>query len=90
MSKPTIGILGASGFVGSALVERLFFDKEWRDRFDLISFIHSYGNAARVTRLPVRIEPLDLLEYEHVAASLSGCDYVINCSRGDSSLSARR
>jgi nucleoside-diphosphate-sugar epimerase len=48
-----------------------------------------FGNAARITRLPVKIEALDLLDLPRVQAALSGFDAVINCTRGDSSLMTR-
>jgi len=86
MSKPRIAIVGASGFVGAALIERLYFDEAWKDRFDFTAFIHGFGNAARITRLPVKIEALDLLDLPRVQAALAGFDTVINCTRGDSAL----
>lgn len=85
-SKPTIGILGASGFVGSALVERLYFDQRCRDRFDVVAFIHSYGNAARIARLPVSIDVLNLLDGTGVERAIARCDFVVNATRGDSLL----
>ncbi len=86
MSKPRIAIVGASGFVGAALIERLYFDEAWRDRFDFVAFIRGFGNAARLARLPVKIEPLDLLDLPRVRSVLGGFDAVVNCTRGDSAL----
>jgi nucleoside-diphosphate-sugar epimerase len=86
MGKPRIAVVGASGFVGAALIERLYFDETWRDRFDFVAFIHSFGNAARLTRLPVKIEPLDLLDPPRVRSALNGFDAVVNCTRGDTAL----
>lgn len=80
MFKPKIAIFGSSGFVGSALVERLFFDKG----YDFVPFIHSFGNAARLARLPIQLRPIDILNFDQVSASLSGCNVVVNCSRGES------
>ena len=86
MSKPKVAVLGASGFVGAALVERLFFDPHYRDRFELTAFIHGHGGAARVARLPVNIQTIDLMDYDHVLGSLATSDYVVNCTRGGSLL----
>ena len=86
MSKPRIAIVGASGFVGAALIERLYFDEAWRDRFDFVPFIRGFGNAARLARLPLKIEPLDLLDFPRVRSTLAGFDAVVNCTRGDSAL----
>ena len=86
MSKPRIAIVGASGFVGACLIERLYFDPTWRDRFDFVAFIRGYGNAARLARLPIKIESLNLLDLPRVSSALSGFDAVVNCTRGDSAL----
>ncbi len=86
MNKPRIAIIGASGFVGAALIERLYFDPAWRDRFEYVAFIRGFGNAARIARLPIKIESLDLLDPERVRTALTGFDAVVNCTRGDSAL----
>src|SRR5690349_13930249 len=86
MSKPRIAIVGASGFVGAALIERLYFDPAWKDCFDFTAFIHGFGNAARITRLPVKIETLDLIDFSRVRLALRGYDGIINCTRGDTAL----
>lgn len=86
MGKPRIAIVGASGFVGAALIERLYFDEAWKDRFEFVAFIHGFGNAARLARLPVKLEPLDLLDPQRVRSALAGFDAVVNCTRGDAAL----
>lgn len=86
MSRPRIAVVGASGFVGATLIERLYFDSAWRDRYEFVAFIRGFGNAARITRLPVKVESLDLLDSTRVESALAGFDAVINCTRGDSAL----
>lgn len=71
-----IGIVGASGFVGSALCERLYFSGVR----DFVPFVHSTGNAWRVARLAVPIRSLDLLDREQVFAAVSSCDVIVNCA----------
>lgn len=71
-----IGIVGASGFVGSTLCERLYFS----GNRDFVPFVHSPGNAWRVARLPVSIKTLDLLDRTQVLAAVSSCDVIVNCA----------
>ncbi len=78
MSEPTIGIVGASGFTGSTLCERLYFE----NRTPFKAFIHSYANASRLARFPFCLTRVDLLDYEQVMRAFSGCDCIVNCSRG--------
>ena len=78
MRNEKIGIFGASGFVGSALCERLFLEG---DR-NLVAFIHTSGNAARIARFPMDIRSVDLMDRKQVCEVVSGCTAVVNCSRG--------
>ena len=73
-----IAVLGASGFVGSALCERLFFEGQ-----EFTPFVRGTNNAARISRLGVPIQRLDLLQSEAVLDGLVGHDVVVNCSLGD-------
>jgi nucleoside-diphosphate-sugar epimerase len=74
----TIAIVGASGFVGSTLVERLLA----KGGDHVLPFIHSSGNAWRLARLDMDLRTLDLLDKADVERSLQGVTHVVNCSRG--------
>jgi nucleoside-diphosphate-sugar epimerase len=73
-----IAVVGASGFVGSTLVERLLA----RGTAEVLPFIHSSGNAWRLARLGIELRTLNLLDGRQVEASLHGVTHVVNCSRG--------
>jgi nucleoside-diphosphate-sugar epimerase len=76
-----LGIFGASGFVGSALCERLWLE----DRRDFLPFVHSTGNAWRIARFPIGLHTVNLLDRDQVQRAVSECDVVVNCAlaRGD-------
>lgn len=80
-----LGIFGASGFVGSALCERLFFD----GRRDFLPFVHSSGNAWRIARFPLAMESVDLLDGEQVQKAVLACDVVVNCALASGDTRAR-
>jgi nucleoside-diphosphate-sugar epimerase len=73
-----VAIVGASGFVGSTLVERL----RHKTITEVVPFIHTTGNAAGVARLGLPLESLDLLDKTALANNLRGITHVVNCSRG--------
>ena len=73
-----IAIVGASGFVGSTLVERLLA----QGHDEILPFIHSSGNAMRLARLGLDLPPVDLLIKEQVELALAGCTHVVNCALG--------
>ena len=79
-----IAVVGASGFVGSALCERLFFEGA-----TFTPFVHGTGNAARISRLGVPIRRLDVVERKAVLDELTGFDVVVNCSLGDKAAATR-
>ncbi len=72
-----VAVIGASGFVGSTLVERLLSRGD-----DVVPFIHTSGNALRLARRKLTLPMLDLLDPHQVEAALKGVTHVVNCSRG--------
>lgn len=75
--KRRIGIIGASGFVGSTLVERLLM----RDTDEIVPIIHSSGNAGRLARWGAPLVIADILDKQQLAHALRGCTHIVNCSR---------
>jgi len=75
--KSKVAIVGASGLVGAALCERLFFDGE----FEPVPLLHNLGRGARVGRLGIALQVADLLDRRQVLEAISGCEYIVNCSR---------
>ena len=74
-----IAVIGASGFVGTALVEHAID----ACKAEVVPIIHSTGNAWRLIRRGLDIRMADLLDRNSIAAALDGCTHVVNCSRGD-------
>ena len=73
-----VAVFGASGFVGSTLVERLRGDVE------TVAVIHSFGNAWRLARASVPMKTVDITSAAAVSGALEGCTHVVNCTRGSS------
>ena len=73
-----IAIVGASGFVGSTLVERLLVQA----RHEVLPLIHSSGNAWRLARLGIDLPAVDLLVQDEIERALRGCTHVVNCALG--------
>ena len=74
-------IVGASGFLGSKLAQRLSLDLNANVRVT----IHRPETAARLGRFPVEYSECDLLEQNQVMDCVDGCDIVVNCARARTS-----
>jgi len=72
-----IAVVGASGFVGTALVDRLY-----ESALEVVPLIHTSGNAMALARRGLALRSLDLLNPNDVDAALQGVTHVVNCSRG--------
>jgi nucleoside-diphosphate-sugar epimerase len=73
-----IAVIGASGFVGSTLVERLLAQAQ----DEVLPLIHSSGNAWRLARLGIDLPAVDLLVRDEIERALRGCTHVVNCALG--------
>ena len=77
-SKIKVCIIGASGFVGRALVERLL----GREEMDITAVIQSPGNARPILRHELEIVHADVLNVDSLREAINGCTHVVNLSLG--------
>ncbi|MEM7540415.1 MAG: NAD-dependent epimerase/dehydratase family protein [Pseudomonadota bacterium] len=75
-------VLGASGAIGCTVVEELLALGD----FEVVAQYRSPGNAWRLLQADVERRQVDLLDRGSVDELLNGCEYVINCARGDDAL----
>jgi nucleoside-diphosphate-sugar epimerase len=73
-----IAVVGAGGFVGTTLVERLASHGH-----DVKPFINSGRNAWRLARLGIDLTCVDVLDAAALERAVSGCTHVVNCVMGD-------
>lgn len=78
MTRKKIVILGASGFVGTTLVERLLK----RPEVDVLPVIHSAGSAWRLARRSAPLVQVDIADRGALGNALGGATHVVNCTRG--------
>lgn len=78
MSKMRIAVFGASGFVGSTLVEQFLHKNDG----ELRVCIHSAGNVWRLARHGMKFHFVDIRSRAEVREALEGCTHVVNCTRG--------
>lgn len=78
MSSQRVVILGASGFVGTTLTERLLS----RPQVDVIPVIHSAGSAWRLGRRSTPLVQVDIADRVALAGVMRDATHVVNCTRG--------
>lgn len=78
MSRKKIIVLGASGFVGTTLVERLLKLPD----VDVVPVIHSAGSAWRLARRTSTLIQADIADRAALGDVLRGATHVVNCTRG--------
>lgn len=74
----TIGVLGANGFIGSRIVEKLHLEGSAR----VVPIVRSYRSLARVSRFDLDSRIADALDGPALAKAFAGCDVVVNAVLG--------
>ncbi|MEJ7813126.1 MAG: NAD-dependent epimerase/dehydratase family protein [Gemmatimonadaceae bacterium] len=71
-------VIGAGGFLGGRLAERLHVERGARVRV----LVRRVMSAARLARYPVEVVVGDILGPRAVAEAADGCDVIFNCAKG--------
>jgi len=71
-------VIGASGFLGGRLVERLVLEHGARVRI----LVRKVMGAAPLARFPLEVVVGDMLDARAVAAAAQGCSVIFNCAKG--------
>src|SRR6185369_7144300 len=79
-------VIGASGFIGSRLSERLAVEYGARVRV----LVRSVMSAAALARFPIDLVVGNLLDPAVVTAAADGCSVIFNCAKGKGSDAAVR
>lgn len=77
----TFLIIGASGFIGGRIIERLYRDYNCHVK----ALIHNIGHAARIARFDIEIIPGDILDKKLLEKTTQNVDFVIHCAVGNTS-----
>jgi len=74
-----IAIIGASGFIGTRLVECLVLNR----KAEVVPIVRNYSSQTLISRYNLPSKVCDILDEKSLADSLSGCDAVIHAALGD-------
>ncbi|MFN8496844.1 MAG: NAD-dependent epimerase/dehydratase family protein [Anaerolineae bacterium] len=69
-------VTGATGFVGTRLVERLLLDQGAAVR----ALVHNYTSAAWLSRTTAQLIQGDVTQQHRLKAAFEGCDLVVHCA----------
>ncbi|MCK5013087.1 MAG: NAD-dependent epimerase/dehydratase family protein [Candidatus Omnitrophica bacterium] len=76
LSNQRVLVTGATGFLGSRLVEKLIIDHNARVRV----IIRNFNKAARIARFGIEIIKGDVTDPDNVDSAVKDCDIVIHCA----------
>ena len=76
LKNKVVLVTGATGSIGSRLVEKLVIEHQAQVRV----LAHNLSNLSRVSRLPVSIYQGDVTDFDAVNKAIEGCDFVFHCA----------
>ncbi len=74
-----VAIVGASGFVGSRLVEHLVLGRI----ADVVPIVRSFSSLAVLARFELPWKVCDVMDSDGLATAFAGCDAVVHAALGD-------
>ena len=79
MINGKIAVVGASGFIGGRLIERLVLEQSTEVR----AIVRSISSYSRAARFDIEIEIGDLLDLESLYRAFNRCSIVFHTAVGD-------
>src|SRR3972149_7935140 len=79
MIDEKIGVVGASGFIGSRLIEHIVLEQS----AEVKAIVRSISSYPRLARFDIDIEIGDLLDLESLYKAFRGCSIVLHAAVGD-------
>jgi nucleoside-diphosphate-sugar epimerase len=80
-----VGILGASGFIGSRCTEMFHLTRS----FTVVPIVRNYGGLARIARFDLEWRIADGCDVSALQAAFTGCDAIVSCIVGDPDIIVR-
>lgn len=77
----TVGLIGASGFVGTRATERWSLAR----RFEIRPIVRSFAGLARLSRFTLDCRMADAHDEDAMRSAFAGCDTVVHAVAGDAS-----
>jgi|ERR1700733_2242376 nucleoside-diphosphate-sugar epimerase len=82
MSRSSVLITGAGGFVGGWITEALYL----ADKYDVRAGVGRWASCARIARFPVEIAHCDIRKADSLDAAMQGVDTIVHCAYSKSDL----
>jgi nucleoside-diphosphate-sugar epimerase len=76
LRNKTVLVTGATGFIGSRLVQWLHEVEGAR----VVALVHQFKNASKLSRFPVELRRGDMLDQDSLAAAVKGCDLIVHAA----------
>lgn len=76
LSNQKVLVTGATGFLGSRLVEKLVLEHNAQVR----ALVRNFSKAARIARFPIEMVRGDVSNPADVEKAVKGCDIIIHCA----------
>ena len=73
-----IAVIGASGFLGVCVTQRLI-----SSGFDVVPVVRKSGGAVSTARLGLDMSFADVLRRDSIAKAIGRCSHVVNCTMGN-------